>query len=113
MTDPDRTELIEALVRLATGYEQALVLVDKALGVSGPQKRLTAGDLAGARGEAAACRAQLIAVRLRGASCLMVPLPEPAYAVPAARKPCGGRAPNRKAAKSTHATADPAMAGGA
>ena len=44
MTDADRTELIEALVRLATGYEQALVLVDKALGVSGPQKRLTAGD---------------------------------------------------------------------
>jgi hypothetical protein len=70
MTDADRTELIEALVRLATGYEQALVLVDKALGVSGPQKRLTAGDLAGARGEAAACRAQLIAVRLRGATLL-------------------------------------------
>ena len=70
MTDSEPAELFGFLVRLAAGCDEALALMDKVLGISGPRPRLSTRELASARSEAASCRAQLTAVRLRVATVL-------------------------------------------
>ncbi len=64
MVDSERAHLFGSLVRLAAGYEDALALIDRLLGGAGVRS-LSPWELASARSEAADCRAQLTAVRLR------------------------------------------------
>ncbi len=63
MVDSEHAHLFGSLVRLAASHEQALALIDKVLGAA--RCRLSPWELASARREAAACRAQLAAERLR------------------------------------------------
>jgi hypothetical protein len=65
VVDSEHAHLFGSLVRLAAGYEDALALIDRVLGTTGAQDRLSPWELASARSEAASCRAQLAAVRLR------------------------------------------------
>jgi len=62
VVDTERTHLFGSLVRLAASHEEALALIDKVLGAGG---KLSPWELASARWEAASCRAQLAAERLR------------------------------------------------
>ena len=64
MLDSERAQLFGSLVRLAASHEQALAVIDTVLG-AGARGRLSPWELASARREAAGCRAQLAAVRLR------------------------------------------------